>query len=97
MMWWIYLFLAGILYSVFQREIVRKLKVVKKWYEKNKDKVEEWAKNREIKKAWEELSEAIRKAQLDKKWTVFEILEVIMLAKRLFDLLENYERGKLGR
>ena len=93
-MWWWYLILAAILYSVFKKEIVRKLKDIEKWYKANKDKIEEWGKNAEIKKAWEELSDAIKRAQLDRKWTAWEIIEVLGLASHLFNLIKDYEQNK---
>jgi len=93
-MWWWYLILAAILYSVFKKEIIRKLKDVEKWYKLNKDKIKEWGQVAEIKKAWEDLDRAIKRAGLDKKWTIWEIVEVLGLASHLFNLIKDYERNK---
>lgn len=90
-MWWIYLILAAFLYSIFKKEIIRKLKDIEKWYKLNKDKVQEWGQVAEIKKVWEDLEKAIKRAGLDQKWTPWEIVEVLGLASHLFNLIRDYE------
>ena len=91
-MWWILIPIIG--YIIFKNQIEKNFKKIKKWIESNKDKLKEYEKIPAIKKAYDELVAEIKKAGLDKRWTIFEILAVLSKAATLIELIKKYEGGK---
>jgi len=92
---WFWFVLAVIGYFIFKERLDREIKKIKKWLEENKDKIKEWMKVEEIKRTYEELIKEIKRAGMDKKWTVLEIITVLSLAVRLMELIKQYEEEKL--
>ena len=91
---WLWFIVALIGYFVLKERINKELKRIQSWLKENKDRIDEWAKVPEIKKAYEDLIKAIKEAGLDKKWSITEILNIVRLAIRLFTLIEEYEKKK---
>jgi len=91
---WIVVALVG--YFVVKDKINKHIKEIQKWIKENKDKIEEWGKISAIKRAYDSLVTKINAAQLDKKWTVWEIIGVLIAASNLINLVKEYEEGKNG-
>jgi len=91
---WLWFIVALIGYFVLKERINKELKRIQSWLKENKDRIDEWAKVPEIKKAYEDLIKAVKEAGLDKKWSITEILNIVRLAIRLFTLIEEYEKKK---
>ena len=84
---WYYIVGAVILYFIFQE----KIRKIRKWIEKNKDKIDGWMKDPEIKAAYEELKKAVEAASFDCKWSPTEIILVLNLGIKLFSLIKKFE------
>jgi len=86
---WGYVVGAVIIYFVFQK----KIKQIKAWIRRHADLIDRWKDEPEIMEAYEELKLAIEAANLDRKWSIIEIVSVLGLAISLFKLIKKFEEG----
>ena len=57
----------------------------------NTETIEKWKDNQEIMSAYNSLKAAFDVANLDKKWSAVEIITVLALAIKLFQLIKKNE------
>jgi len=87
--------LIGIfIYVFFKESINKKITEVKKWLKLNSDTLAKWKDNQAIMNAYNDLKSAFDAANLDKKWNTVEILTVLGLGIRLFNLIKQFEEKK---
>ena len=84
---WGYVVGAVIVYFVFKKRIAQ----IKAWIKRHKKLINKWKDEPEIMSAYEDLKVAIESANLDRKWSVIEIVTVLGLAITLFKLVKKYE------
>lgn len=89
---WGYVVGAVIIYFVFQK----KIKQIRDWIKRHKDLIDKWKDEPKIMSAYEDLKQAIEGANLDRKWTIIEIVTVLGLAISLFKLIKKFEEGGNG-
>jgi len=86
---WAYVVGAVIIYFVFQK----KIKQIKAWIKRHADLIDKWKDEPEIMEAYEDLKREIETANLDRKWSIIEIVTVLGLAISLFKLIKKFEEG----
>jgi len=86
---WGYVVGAVIVYFVFQK----KIKQIKAWIKRHADLIDKWKDEPEIMSAYGDLKVAIEAANLDRKWSIIEIVTVLGLAISLFKLIKKFEEG----
>jgi len=86
---WGYVVGAVIIYFVFQK----KIKQIKAWIRRHADLIDKWKDEPEIMEAYEDLKREIETANLDRKWSIIEIVTVLGLAISLFKLIKKFEEG----
>lgn len=84
---WGYIIVAVVLYFVLRKRI----KQIKDWIKRHKEFIEKWKNVPEILEAYKALKAAVEAANLDRKWTILEILTVLGLAVKLFEEIRKYE------
>ena len=84
---WGYVVGAVIVYFVFKKRIAQ----IKAWIKRHAELIDKWKDEPEIMSAYEDLKVAVEAANLDRKWSVIEIVTVLGLAITLFKLVKKCE------
>lgn len=86
---WGYVIGAVIAYFLFKEKIAK----IKGWIKRHKDLIDKWKDEPEIMAAYENLKQAVEMANLDRKWSIIEIVTVLGLAITLFKLVKKFEEA----
>lgn len=84
---WGYLVGGILIYFLFKKNV----KKIKAWIDRHRKLIEKWKDVPEIADAYAVLRAAFEAARLDRKWTPTEIITVLTLAVKLFNLVKKYE------
>lgn len=88
---WIVVAIIG--YFVVKGKLNEHIKEIQKWIKENKAKMDEWEKVPRIMDAYNKLTAKIKSADLDKKWSVWEIIDVISASVALLNIVKSYEEA----
>jgi len=84
---WGYVVGAVVAYLLLKEKIA----TIKRWIKRHVDLIDRWKDNPEIMAAYNNLDTAIKSANLDRRWSIPEVITILALAISLMNLIKKFE------
>ena len=86
---WGYVIGAVVAYLLLKERIA----TIKRWIKRHMDMFNRWKEHPDIVDAYERLDAAVKAANLDRRWSVGEVIGVLSLAIALMEKIKKLEEG----